>query len=145
MKRLVSILFSAAVVFCAGTGSAWAQKKPLDHSVYDGWQSVSAVQLTPDGRLVSYLVSPQEGDATLYFKNLESGASLAVPRGGSLKMSKDATYGFFTVKAPFQETRQAKIDKKKPDEQPKDSLARIDLRTLKWEMIGATGTTALGH
>ena len=145
MNRFTLAFAAAAVLSCAAGLSAWAQKKPLDHSVYDGWQSVSAVQLTPDGRLVSYLVSPQEGDATLYFKNLESGASLAVPRGGALKMSKDATYGFFTVKAPFQETRQAKIDKKKPDETPKDSLARIDLRTLTWEMIGATGTTALGH
>ena len=118
-------------MFCAGSGSVWAQKKPLDHSVYDGWQSVRAVLLTPDGQLVSYEVAPQEGDCTLYFKNLASGAELTVERGTELKMAHDGSFGFFTVKAPFAETRQAKIDKKKPDEQPKDSVARIDLRTLK--------------
>lgn len=40
-----------------------AQNKPLDHDVYDGWQSVTAVQLSPDGRLLSYEIRPQEGDA----------------------------------------------------------------------------------
>ena len=41
------------------------------------------------------------------------------------------------MKAPFADTRQAKIDKKKPDEQPKDSVARIDLATLSEEEIPA--------
>ena len=122
-----------------------AQKKPLDHDVYDGWQSVSAVQLSPDGRLLSYEIKPQEGDGTLYLKNLSTGAELSVPRGTGLKWAQDASVGLFTVKAPFADTRQAKIDKKKPDEQPKDSLARINLRTLDWKTVGAAGQTALGY
>ena len=130
---------------CAVSGSAWAQKKPLDHSVYDGWQSVRSVTLTPDGSLVSYEVAPQEGDGTLYFKNLTTDAGIAVERGTALRMNHDGRFGFFTVKAPFAATRQAKIDKKKADDQPKDSLARIDLRTLKWEMVGAAGTTGAGY
>ena len=145
MKHFACIVFSVAAVFCAGNGSAWAQKKPLDHSVYDGWQSVRSVRLTPDGKTVSYEVAPQEGDGTLYIKNLESGAEVAVERGTALKYAEDAAFGFFTVKAPFAATRQAKIDKKKPDDTPKDSLARIDLRTLRWEIVGASGTTELGY
>ena len=116
----------------AGTSPLRAQKKPLDHSVYDGWQSVSAIQLSPDGRLLSYEIKPQEGDGTLYLKDLSTGAELSVPRGTGLKWAQDATAGLFTVKAPFADTRQAKIDKKKPDEQPKDSVARIDLRSFAW-------------
>ena len=145
MNRFSIAIFSTAVILCAGSGPLWAQKKPLDHSVYDGWQSVSAVLLSPDGQLLSYEVRPQEGDGTLYLQNLVSGAECVVERGADLKMARDGSFGFFTVKAPFAATRQAKIDKKKPDEQPKDSLARIDLRTLKWEMVGASGTTDLGY
>ena len=132
-------------MFCAGSGSLWAQKKPLDHSVYDGWQSVRSVKLSPDGRLVSYEVAPQEGDGTLYFKNLATGAELAVERGTAVKWAQDATWGLFTVKAPFAQTRQAKFDKKKADEQPKDSLAQIDLRIRAWKVIGASGSTELGY
>ena len=132
-----------AAFLCAAV-SLKAQNKPLDHSVYDGWQSVSAVKLTPDGGLLSYEVVPQEGDGTLYVRNLGTGAQIAVERGTGIKWANDASWAVFTVKAPFDSTRQAKIDKKGKDDQPKDSLAKLDLRTLKWEMIGESGATALG-
>lgn len=144
MNKIPFLLPAVAAVFCA-VGTVRAQQKPLDHDVYDGWQSVRAVRLSPDGRLLSYEIAPQEGDGTLYLKNLQSGAELAVERGTALKWAQDASYAFFTVKAPFADTRQAKIDKKKRDDQPKDSLARLDLRTLHWEMVGAAGTTELGY
>ena len=122
-----------------------AQNKPLDHDVYDGWQSVRNVKISPDGKLLAWEVAPQEGDGTLYLRRLDSGAEISVPRGTALKWAQDGTYGLFTVKAPFAETRQAKIEKKKKEEQPKDSLARIDLRALWWEMVGEAGTTAFGY
>ena len=144
MKKTTLVLSFVALMIC-GVCPAWAQKKPLDHSVYDGWQSVRSVQLTPDGRLVSYEVNPQEGDGTLYIKNLQTGAEAVIARGTGLKWAQDARVGLFTLKAPFADVRQAKIDKKKKDEQPKDSLARIDLGSLAWETVGAAGKTALGY
>ena len=60
MKRFTLLLMG--FLLCAA--ALHAQKKPLDHDVYDGWQSVSAVQLSPDGRLLSYEIRPQEGDGT---------------------------------------------------------------------------------
>ena len=131
-----------ALLCCA---SLLAQNKPLDHDVYDGWQSVRNVKISPDGTLLAWEVAPQEGDGTLYLRNLSSGAEISVPRGTALKWAQDGAWGLFTVKAPFAETRQAKIDKKKKEEQPKDSLARIDLRSLVWDRIGEAGTTALGY
>ena len=137
MKRISILLLALA---CAGP--LQAQNKALDHDVYDGWQSVRNVKLTPDGRMLSWEVTPQEGDGTLFVRNLSTGAELSVPRGTALKWTGDVAV--FTVKAPFADVRQAKIDKKKKEDQPKDSLARLDLRTLDWRMIGASGTTALG-
>jgi dipeptidyl aminopeptidase/acylaminoacyl peptidase len=131
-----------ALLCCA---SLLAQNKPLDHDVYDGWQSVRNVKISPDGKLLAWEVAPQEGDGTLCLRNLSSGAEISVPRGTALKWAQDGAWGLFTVKAPFAETRQAKIDKKKKEEQPKDSLARIDLRSLVWDMVGEAGTTALGY
>ena len=143
MKRL-ALFYTIAAVILGSANSLNAQNKPLDHSVYDGWQSVSAVKLSADGGLLSYEVNPQEGDGTLYIKNLKTGALVAVERGSGLKWAKDASWAVFTVKAPFDSTRQAKIDKKGKDDQPKDSLAKVNLRSLKWEIIGEAGSTALG-
>ena len=144
MKRLAIFSVFSAIILCGSGSFLGAQNKPLDHSVYDGWQSVSAVKLSADGGLLSYEVNPQEGDGTLFVRNLASGAQVSVERGSGLKWAQDASWAVFTVKAPFDSTRQAKIDKKGRDDQPKDSLARLNLRTLQWEMIGEAGTNAIG-
>ncbi len=41
------------------------QKKPLDHSVYDGWQSIGERAISNNGKFVTYTVVPQEGDGML--------------------------------------------------------------------------------
>ena len=65
MKRLAINFTLAAIILCGSGTILSAQNKPLDHSVYDGWQSVSAVKLSADGGLLSYEINPQEGDGTL--------------------------------------------------------------------------------
>ena len=140
MKRFPLLMLAA---LCST--ALQAQVKPLDHDAYDGWQSVRNVKISPDGKLLAWEVTPQEGDGTLFLRRLDSGAEISVPRGTALKWAQDGAWGLFTVKAPFAETRQARIDKKKKDEQPKDSLARIDLRSLVWDRIGVAGKTELGY
>ena len=90
MKRI--LLFLA--VLAALSGSASAQKKPLDPDVYDGWQSVSGTVLSPSGQVVSYAVNPQEGDGTLYFRVAgKKGARLiAIPRGYRARILDNDAY-----------------------------------------------------
>lgn len=102
-------------------------KKPLDHSVYDGWQSIGVKIISNNGQWVAYTITPQEGDATLVVRNLRNNEEIAVPRGTSPVITEDSKYLFFTIRAPFQETRQARIKKKRPDEMPKDSMGVIEL------------------
>ena len=110
MKR--TLILGACLLVCA---YSFAQKKPLDHSVYDGWQSISGTALTDDGSIMTYLISPQEGDAELVFVETATGRELKVERGGAATLSRDGRWALFTIKAPFAATRQAKIDKKKAD------------------------------
>ena len=42
--------------------TAFSQKKPLDHSVYDAWKSVGSISMSDDGTFVTYSVREQEGD-----------------------------------------------------------------------------------
>ena len=53
--------------------SLFAQKKPLDHSVYDGWKSAGERTISNNGKYVVYSINPQEGDGTLYVKRLDNG------------------------------------------------------------------------
>ena len=39
-----------------------AQKRPLDHADYDLWNRIQNPRLSPDGRFVTYQLTPGEGD-----------------------------------------------------------------------------------
>ena len=125
MKR--SFLLCFALLLSAA--ALQAQKPALDHSVYDGWKSVGRPVIQNGGDWATYSVSPQEGDGVLYLYNVKSGKTYTIDRASRAVISSDATKAVYRITPPFQETRQAKIDKKKPDERPKGSIAVIDLKT----------------
>lgn len=118
---------------------AVAQKKPLDHSVYDSWESIGVKQFSNNGMWAAYTVTPQEGDGNLFFQNALTSQKLKVARGtssfGGLRststlFSPDAKFAAFIIKPLFKDTRLAKIKKKKPDEMTKDTLGIANLTTL---------------
>ena len=126
MKR-AAIFFYAAFLLPI---SASAQKKPLDHSVYDTWQSSAINKLSADGTILAYSVTPQAGDATLYVRNLDTGAELQIPRGTLFSMPEAGHWATVTIKAPYDSTRNAKIAKRKKEDMPKDTLAIVNLDSL---------------
>ena len=113
------------------TLSLQAQKKVLDHSVFDSWQAVANTAISPSGKVVSYEVNPQEGDGVLYItiREKKQDRVLEIPRGYRLTVLEDDSYAVCQIKPFFQKTRRAKIDKKKADDMPKDSLAIVNLKT----------------
>lgn len=123
MKRSSSILL---ISFFA-LNAAYAQKKPIDHSVYDQWKSISRAEISKSGNLLYYTINPQEGDAIAMVKNNKDQVLFQIPRATDIKLSENENYLITTVKPPFQDVRQARIKKKRPDEMPKDSLFVVDI------------------
>ena len=125
MKRilLLSALFALS-------GALWAQKKPLDHDVYDSWQAVGNTVLSPSGKVISYAVNPQEGDGTLFFRiaDKKGARTLEIPRGYQAKILDNDEYAVCLIKPEFQKTRRAKIKKLTGDKLPQDSLAVVNLK-----------------
>lgn len=107
---------------------AFAQKKPLDHSVYDSWQSVSESTISNDGKFISYMVNVQEGDGKLYIQKTNGDTLADIARGYDGVFLPNSHVFVCKIKPTYQETRQAKIDKKKEDDLPKDSLAIVQLK-----------------
>ncbi|ANE49910.1 prolyl oligopeptidase family serine peptidase [Flavisolibacter tropicus] len=106
----------------------FAQKKPLDHSVYDGWQSIGERTISNDGKWVVYTVTPQEGDAELVIQSsANSAVKKMVPRGYNPVITEDSRFVVFKIKPFFKDTRDARIKKKKPEDFPKDSIAIMEL------------------
>lgn len=104
-----------------------AQKKPLDHTVYDSWQSISERILSNDGKYIAFAVNPQEGDGNLIVQEVNGNYKKEYPRGYGAEFTQDSRFLVFKIKPSFKDTRDAKIKKKKPEEMPKDSLAFLEL------------------
>jgi hypothetical protein len=129
MHKLVLALFSLALLQPASAQQV--SKKPLDHSVYDKWESVANPKISNNGKYVLYQVKPQQGDGTLYLKTTGNRLLRQISRGDSAVFSADSRFVVFAIKPPYQVVRQARIKKKKPEDMPKDSLGIYDLEAGK--------------
>ena len=122
MKRLLlSAVALLSVLLC------FSQKKPLDHSVYDGWQHIGERIISNDGKWVVYTIDPQEGDNELVIQSSDATYKKLVPRGYTAVITEDSRYVVFKIKPLYKDTREAKIRKKRADEMPKDSIAIVEL------------------
>ncbi len=125
--RTRTLLIAAAVVF--GSCISFAQKKPIDHSVYDGWQSVQGNTLSANGKWLLYRVVPQEGDATVEVKSVAGDKNYSFARGALPSFSKDGNFVASIVVPPLADTKKARRAKAKPEDMPKNSLLILNLQS----------------
>lgn len=123
MRKIFLLCSVLAIPYCS-----WSQKKVLDHSVYDGWKSISSFCITENGQYVGYSVDPQEGDGKSVVQRLQYGNEMVIERGYNLQFTPNGNYAICLIKPYFQDIRKAKIKKLKVEELPQDSLVVVDLR-----------------
>ena len=112
-----------------------AQKKPLNHSVYDAWESVGSRLISNDGKWLGYYVDAQEGDGNLYLYSTINKTQQKFPRASKLFLTSDSKFAIFTVKPFYKDIKAVKDKKLKKDKLTKDSLYIINLSTNKIEKI----------
>jgi dipeptidyl aminopeptidase/acylaminoacyl peptidase len=112
---------------CIFSLSVNAQKKAIDHTVYDGWESIGEKSISNDGKFVVYAINPQEGDGKLVIQSADNSYQKVVPRGYNANFTEDNRFVIFKIKPLFKDVREARIRKKTPPEMPKDSLAILEL------------------
>ncbi len=61
MRKLLLLLASLACLPLARAQQP--AKKPLDHTVYDRWESVTSQKISNNGKYVLYQVKPQQATA----------------------------------------------------------------------------------
>ena len=123
MKRALFLL----PLFLLTLFTAYSQKRPLDHSVYDQWESIGEKILSPDGHYLAYTITPQEGDGRLVIRSTKGSWLREIPRGTQVSITSDNRFVVFRILPYFKDTREAKIRKKTPEQSPKDTLAWLDL------------------
>lgn len=125
MKKYWTITYCLLLIclFCSNLNtSAQENKIPLDHTVYDSWKTIANARISNDGRWVAYEINPQQGDGFLYLVNVNENTIDSVERGYDPVFSNQSAFLVFKIKSQYAVVRQAKKDKKKKNEMPKDSL-----------------------
>ena len=139
MKKTIILI---AGLLCTFFG--YAQKKPLDHSVYDSWQSIGASSISDKGNVLIYEINPQEGDGKLFIRDNKNKITMAFDRGYSAKILPDESFVIFRIKPFFQDTRKAKIKKLAADKMPKDSMAVYNIATGKTVKFSTIESFSIG-
>src|SRR4051812_9237805 len=146
----------AVIAVCLFLSSALAaqSKRPLKHTDYDAWRSISNPSLSPDGKFLVYGLLPQEGDGEVVVRNLQSGvewrqpagarpeapranplaellpeAETPRPRGITVSFTPDSRVVVYSTFAAKAEIDRAKRTKKRADDMPKGGLVIVDLAT----------------
>ncbi|WP_334125386.1 alpha/beta hydrolase family protein [Empedobacter brevis] len=112
-----------------------AQKKPLDLTVFDEWQSIGMKELSHNGSWVAYQVNAQESDNTLHFFGLKTDKDLSFHRGEQSVFTSDSKFTIFKIRPFYKDLKLVRIKKKKEHEIAKDSIGILNLATNKVEKL----------
>ncbi|HSV87676.1 MAG TPA: prolyl oligopeptidase family serine peptidase [Bacteroidales bacterium] len=123
MKAFVILVLSFLLVqIFPLPASGNPEKRPLTHDDYSSWNTLAGQVLSADGQWIVYEVNPQQGDGKLIIHHIVSGNEVVVPRGHSASISPGNRFAVFYIRPPHEIVRQARLDRKKPDQMPVDSL-----------------------
>lgn len=105
-------------------------RKPLDHEAYDQWKSVSARELSPDGKWLSYQTSQGWSDSEvrkLYVRSTESDVEYRIDRGRSATFDRAGAHLLMIVDPDPAAVKKAVADKLPEDQRPQPSLSILSL------------------
>ncbi len=128
-------------------------KRPLTHQDYDSWRSIQSQSISRDGKFIAYAAIPQDGDGEIVARNVATGAEWRHGRGWRPpapppdisdpataqnffnqtsgltrpRFTADSRFVIFTIEPNKADVLNARKEKKKPEEMPKNALGIMDL------------------
>ena len=125
MCRICLVIF----VFSLLCTNASAQKKPLDHDVYEIWNRISDQGISRNGEWVFYEYGPEKGDGILKVQSLVSEDVHEIPRGNTARFTPDSRYVIYLVSPSEDTLRAARKAELEEEKMPGDSLGIMDLES----------------
>jgi dienelactone hydrolase len=119
------------------------EKKRLSHDDYAGWRTLIGAEISPDGNWVIYQANPQDGDGELIIRNIADGSEFVIPRGYRSSISPGGKYLVSHIKPQQAVERQAKVEKRRRNEMPSDSLAIFVFATRELEKVAGLASYRL--
>src|SRR3982750_4353122 len=82
VQRSVALLCTLSLLATMALAQQTAPaKRALTHQDYDSWRSITAQQISRDGKFVAYAYVPEDGDGEIVVRNIATGVEWKAPRG----------------------------------------------------------------
>lgn len=92
---------AASPARASGGAPAAAALKTLNLEEYGRFNRIAATALSPDGKWMTYTVTPNDGTGTLYIKQLEGGEKVVtLPRGSGVQFNETSRFAAYFVDPP---------------------------------------------
>jgi dipeptidyl aminopeptidase/acylaminoacyl peptidase len=98
------------------------EKKIIDHTVYDEWNTIKSTQVSERGKIVTYEINPHRGDGSLSIHLPKVDQITVVSRGKNALISQNEKVVVFFIDPGFDTLRQLELEKVKKDKWITDSL-----------------------
>ncbi|MCJ8290735.1 MAG: S9 family peptidase [Crocinitomicaceae bacterium] len=116
MKTLLSLFFLLFI------STAFSQKKVIDHTAYDGWNTLKSERISNDGNYICYEITPHKGDGFLYIYDVKSGDVDSIPRATRASFSGNSNFLAFKITPGYDTLRNCELEKVDKKKWPKDSM-----------------------
>lgn len=116
--------------------NTFSQKKTLEHSDYDIWNTIQRETIAPKGNFVMYSLEKGEKDQHLKIKDNKAKLVFEHERSERGVFSYDGNYALFTIKPWKDSITEMKRRKVKKEKMPKDSIGIYDLKSKSLHKIG---------
>lgn len=116
MKTYITLL---SLLFIS---TAFSQKKVIDHTAYDGWNTLKSEKISNDGNYICYEITPHKGDGFLYIYDVKSGDLDSIPRATRAAFSGKSNFLAFKIAPGYDTLRNCELEKVDKKKWPKDSM-----------------------
>jgi dipeptidyl aminopeptidase/acylaminoacyl peptidase len=129
MKQVFSIILLLITI------NSFAQKKILDHSDFDIWNTIQGQTIAPNGKYVMYSLEQGEKDSHLKIKDNNANLVFEHERSERGEFTYDSNFAIFKIKAWKDSITEMKRRKVKKDKMPKDTIGIYNLQSNTLEKI----------
>lgn len=152
----IAVLLFALSPFILASAQEKPVKCPLSHEDYDAWKSIGSTAFSVTGQWVLYLETPQDGEAEIVVKHLQTekefrhaigytGEGTEAERAANPAFSFDETHAVFLISPTQEEVKKAKKEKKTKEDMPKKKLGIMDMLDGRTETIERVKSFALAE
>ncbi|RYM33861.1 S9 family peptidase [Brumimicrobium glaciale] len=115
-------LFISLILLFVSVTTVFAQKKIIDHTVYNSWNSLRNQNVSSLGSYVTYEINPHRGDGKLIVYTAKSKTKVEIAKAKNAVFSDNEKIVAFSIDAGFDTLRYMKLNDIEKDKWVKDTL-----------------------